>query len=75
MRTSAATVEQGGVAVAGRVRSGADGPGGAVDRAGLPPRPHLLGDVRQERREQLEERLEREAQGRLGRVGASSPSP
>ena len=42
------------------------GPGGAMDRAGLPPRPHLFGDVGQERREQLQERVEGETEGGLG---------
>ena len=58
------------VAVAGGgPQRGGLGPGRAVDAAGLPPRPHLLGDVGQERRKQLEQRLQRHPERGLGRLG------
>ena len=44
------------------------GPRGAVHRALLPPRPHLFGHERQERREQPQQRRERDAQRDRGRA-------
>ena len=44
----------------------------AVDRALLPPRPDLLGDVGQERREQPQLDLQRERQGGPGRRGGGA---
>ena len=79
--TSAGDRQHHRVAVARRsASSSAVGPGAAVDRALLPPRPHFLGDERQERREQPQHRSTAPCAARLMRrrvagVGArSSPA-
>ena len=58
-------VVDGGIRAGGRlVELGGRGPRGAMDRALLPPRPDLLGHVREEGREQPEQGREREPERR-----------